>query len=50
MPFEHFDIGENLTEIFLAVVALVGTIAAYYFGYKRGVIDSLDKNDDNDNK
>lgn len=41
-----FEIGENLKEILLAVIALVGTVCGYYFGYKRGVLDSLDDDDD----
>lgn len=43
-----FEIGENLKEILLAFIALVGTIAGYYYGYKRGVIDSL--GDDSEKK
>lgn len=45
-----FDIGGNLKEILLAIVAMVGTIAGYYFGYKRGVLDSLRDDNDKENK
>lgn len=37
------DIGQNLKEAILALVAMVGTIAGYYFGYKRGITDKVDK-------
>lgn len=36
-----FEIGTNLKEFLLALVALVGTIAGYYFGYRRGISNTL---------
>lgn len=45
-----FDIGENLKEVLLALVALASAVAGYYFGYKRGVLDSLRDDDDKENK
>lgn len=43
------EIGPNLKEIILAIVALIGTIAGYYFGFKRGYSGCL-KALDNQNK
>lgn len=37
----EIEIGTNLKEILLALVALLGTVAGYYFGYKRGVSNSF---------
>ena len=35
------EIGQNFKEILLAMVAMVGTVFGYYFGYKRGSADKV---------
>jgi hypothetical protein len=43
----QIEIGPNLLQLALAFISLAGTIAGYYFGYKRGRNNSQVKDKDN---